>query len=245
MSQMDYTFFPLSTFDLMPPPSQPENTPGWQLALSKTLYDYQILPHTDSTTQGYSNLAITLSNMGYGSQQKASQHTLLNAKRVYHDMADYFSESIMEKVFGGEKGLCIINRACKWAVAAPERYAMLQCFAGLDSSTMFSTVRVEDRLETKLKELRQSGIAYTKKQIIEQLKITSSQLDILARKYNIQPFWRRGGGEQGHKLNVVLDDEEYRRYKMVKAASGYRFDRHFIKHCVLEYIEKNKGDSSD
>lgn len=242
MSQMDYTFFPLSSFELASPPSQPEDTPGWQFARSKILYDYQTLPHTACATETHSNLAITLSNMGYASQQKASQHTLLNAKRVYHDMADYFRESIMEKVFGGKKGLCIINRACKRAVAAPERYAMLQCFAGLDSSTMFSTVRVEDRLETKLKELRQSGIAYTKKQIIEQLKITSSQLDILARKYNIQPFWRRGGedGEGMHKLSLVLSDDEYQAFETARNASGYRFDRHFLKHCLLAYIKEHK-----
>lgn len=244
MAQLDYTFLPLSSFELTTQPSCPEdNAPRWQLALSKILYDYQTLPHTTSTTQGYSNLAITLSNMGYGSQQKASQHTLLNAKRVYHDMADYFSESIMEKVFGGEKGLCIINRACKWAVAAPERYALLQCFAGLDSVTMFSEVRVEDRRKVQLRKLQETGVVYTKKQIQECLGVTASQLDILARKYKITPFWRRGNGEKEgqHRLGIVLNDEEYRRYEEARNASGFRFDRHFIKYCVLEYI---KGDGS-
>lgn len=243
MAQLDYSFFPLSSFDLAPPPLQQDTAPGWQLPLSQILHDYQALPHIASATEGHSNLAITLSNLGYGSHQKASQHILVNAKKVYHDMVDCFGEYMMEKIFGGEKGLCIINRACKWAVATPERYALMQCFANLDSITMFSTVKIEDRLESKLKELQGSGITYTKKQIIEQLKINSSQLDILARKYKITLFWQRGGGEEEgqHKLGIVLNDEEYRRYEAARNASGFRFDRHFIKHCVLEYI---KGDGS-
>ena len=151
----------------------------------------------------------------------------------------------MTGVFGGEKGVCIINRACKWAVAMPERYALLQCFAGLDSCTMFSAVRVEDHMEAKLKELQRTDITYTKKQVMEQLGITASQLNILAQKYRIGPFWRRVGGEQTeqHKFSVILDDEEYLLYQIAKNASGFRFDRHFIKHCLIEYIKKSRGDS--
>lgn len=244
IAQLDYTFFPLSSFDLTLPASQSEDDPEWRLSLSNILHDYWALPHTASATQGHSNLAITLSNMGYGSQQKASQHTLLNAKRVYHDMVDCFGTSIMEKIFAGEKGLPIINRACKWEIATPERYALLQCFSGLDSVTMFSTVRIEDCLEAKLKELQQSDKTYTKKQVMEQMGITASQLDILVRKYDIQPFWRRSneGGEGLHKLSLVLSDEEYQIYKAARNASGYRFDRHFLKDCVLAYIVgRNKG----
>lgn len=246
MGQLDYTFFPLSGFELTLPPSQLEDAPRWQLTLSKILYDYQTLPQTTSITDGYSNLAITLSNMGYDSQQKASQCTLLSAKRVYHDMVDYFGESMMEKIFGGEKGICIINRLCKWIVATPERYALLQCFAGLDSSTMFSKVRVEDRLEVQLRKLQEADSIFTRKQVQEQLGVTASQLDILTRKYAIEPFWRRVGGEKKgqHKLSVVLDDEEYYRYETAKNVSGYRFDRHFIRHCVLEYIRKTEGGGS-
>lgn len=241
IGQLDYTFFPLSSFELASPPPQPEDAPDWQLSLSQILHDYQCLPHTASATEGYSNLAITLSNIGYGSQQKASQHTLLNAKRLYWDMVEFFGEQMMTKVFGGEKGICIINRTCKWAVATPERYALMQCFTNLDSTTMFSTVKIEDRLEARLKELQESDMTYTKKQLMEQLGVTASQLELLARKYNITPFWQRSGGEKEgqHKLGIVLDDEEYRLYQIAKNASGFRFDRHFIKHCVLEYIKGN------
>lgn len=245
MAQLDYSFFPLSSFDLAPPPSQQDTAPEWQITLSQIFHDYQTLPHTASATVGYSNLAITLSNLGYGSSQKASQHTLLNAKRLYWDMVDFFGEPLMTGMFGGEKGVCIINRACKWAVATPERYALLQCFAGLDSCTMFSTVRVEDHMEAKLKELQRTDMTYTKKQVMEQLGITASQLNILAQKYRIKPFWRRVGGEQTeqHKFSVILDDEEYLLYQIAKNASGFRFDRHFIKHCLIEYIKKSRGDS--
>lgn len=80
---------------------------------------------------------------------------------------------------------------------------------------------------------------------MEQLGITASQLNILAQKYRIKPFWRRVGGEQTeqHKFSVILDDEEYLLYQIAKNASGFRFDRHFIKHCLIEYIKKSRGDS--
>lgn len=158
-------------------------------------------------------------------------------------MVDFFGEPILTKIFGGEKGLCIINRLCKWAVATPERYALLQCYAGLDSTTMFSAVRAEDHQEAQLRQLQEAGIIYTKKQVQELLGVTASQLEILARKYGIEPFWRRGGAEQEgqHKLCVVLDDEGYRHYEVAKNASGFRFDRHFIRHCLLEYIKKARG----
>lgn len=242
MGQLDYTFFPLSTFDLALPSPQSEDNPEWQPILSQILHDYWVFPHTASATEGYSNLAITLSNKGYGSRQKASQHTLLNAKRLYHDMVNFFGEPMLTKIFGGEKGLCIINRACKWAVATPERYALLQCFAGLDSTTMFSKVRTEDRLEVQLRQLQQAGLIYTKKQVMEQLKVTASQLDIITRRYGMEPFWRRGGveKEQIHKLGLVLDDKEYEIYKAAFRESGYRFDQHFVKHCVLTYFKQNE-----
>lgn len=225
MGQLDYTFFPLSGFDLSPPNSLPGGAPDWQLALSNILYDYWALPHTASATEGHSNLAITLSNMGYGSQQKASQYTLLNAKRLYHDMVDFFGEPVMTRTFDGEKGMCIINRACKWAVVTPELYALMQCFAELDSTTMFSVLRVEDYLEAQIKQLKEAGITYTKKQVQAHLGITASQLNILVSKYRIDPFWRQIGGDNKeglHKFNLVLNEEEYRLYEAARSASGYR-----------------------
>lgn len=246
MSHLDYTFYPLSGFDLAPPCAPANDNPVWQLKLSQILHDYWASPYMVGITEGYSNLATTLANMGYGVIQKASQHTIVNAKYLYHDMVDFYSESQMTKFFGGEKGLPIINRACKWAVAAPKRYALLQCFAGIDSATMFSTVRVEDHLEAKLKELQGTGVAYTKKQVMEQIELTASQLDILTQKYGIAPFWQRSSkdGKELHKLSLVLDDKEYSIYKTAFQKSGYRFDRHFIRHCVLEHIKKTEGSRS-
>lgn len=108
---------------------------------------------------------------------------------------------------------------------------------------MFSNVRIEDRLESRLKELQQSNITYTKKQVVEHLGVTSSQLDILTRKYRLQPFWRRSSedGEVPHKLSLVLNDDEYQAFKAALQKSGYRFDRHFAKHCLMKYIAKGDG----
>ena len=113
---------------------------------------------------------------------------------------------------------------------------------------MFSKVRAEDCLEARLKELQQSDKTYTKKQVQEQLGVTASQLNIIAKKYGIDPFWRQAGGEKeegGHKLSLVLDDKEYGIYKAAFHESGYRFDRHFIKDCLLTYIRENLKHHND
>lgn len=111
----------------------------------------------------------------------------------------------MRQVFGGEALICNINRLCKWEMVTPERYVLLQCFAGLSCEIVFSRKRVADCMEVKLRSLSKSEVRRTKKQVAEELSVTQAQLDILVQRYNIHPFWRAEGGDTPEKkLRLII-----------------------------------------
>ena len=149
---------------------------------------------------------------------------------------------MVRQVFGGEALICNINRLCKWEMVTPERYALLQCFAGLSSEAVFSGERVADCMEVKLQSLSQSEVRRTKKQVAEELSVTQAQLDILVQRYNIPPFWRTEGGDDPEKklrkISVVFNEEELFVFKQALKESGFRYDSHFAKHCILSCIGK-------
>lgn len=243
-SHLDYTFYPLTSFDLSIYPPDRKEEPPWLLPLCRTLNEYYTLPLPAGVTEGYSNLAVALGNMGYEVIQNHSKNTILDAKRLYQDLISFYGEELVKQVFGGEKSICTINRVCKWEMKMPERYALLQCFAGVDSGIVCGGPRLLSRYEEALQEFQSTGVVYGKKQLAESLGITTSQLDTLAKKYNIQPFWTRNEGEdnkQLHKRNFVLDEQEMRLFKRALRESGYRYDSHFARHCILKYIEEHYG----
>ena len=113
-THIDYTFYPLeSAYSERSPPVSPSDIFPWQITFSRILADYQRLPLTASATPDYSNLAISLSNMGYGIIQNRSPNTILDAKRLYWDMVETYGREFIELIFGGKASLCTINRACK------------------------------------------------------------------------------------------------------------------------------------
>lgn len=244
-SHLAYTFYPL---DGLEPLQQPESAANsWELPLANVLHDYYALPMTAGATPGYSNLALTLSNMGYGVIQKNSRHTILDGKRLYHDLIDFYDSSLVEQVFGGEQSICTINRVCKWEMTSPERYALIQCFANIPSEVVFAPESIKERYEEQLLTLSKTGIRYGKKQLAEQLGITKPQLDILARKYGIKPFWVQNEEKEkgGQNIKFHLDEQELALFKHALAESGFRYDSHFAKHCVLAYMAEHLSGSPD
>ena len=133
----------------------------------------------------------------------------------------------------------MINRLGKWTMKTPERYALLQCFAGLGSKDVFGDILPSQR-EIALREMSCNGQTYTKKQIMAQLQVTSCQLDTLLRKYQLRPFWRGADRqEKTHRLQFQLSESEYAAYKQALAASGMRYDSDFIRLCVLTAVKNN------
>lgn len=182
--------------------------------------------------------------MGYGVIQKNSRNTILDAKRLYKDLTGFYGAALIEQIFGGEKSSCTINRVGKWEMAVPERYAVLQCFAGIDSGVVFSKEPIPEQYQERLLALKRTGVVYGKKQLAEKLGITRPQLDILAQKYGIEPFWTRNGerdeetGETGRRISFRLNKQELDAFKRALGESGFRYDSHFVKYCVMETIQR-------
>lgn len=238
-SQIRFTFYPLDVQSLAvssAPPAHP-----WQMKFARILHDYATLPLSCASTPGYSNLAISLGGMGYEVIQQNNPYTILDAERVYHDLAEHYGEKTVEQVIGDEKAIHTINQVCKWECLIPERYALLQCFAGIDSSIVFSPKRLPGLWENQLRNMAKSGGRYGRKQLCEALGITASQLNILARKYDLSPFWTHQE-KQLHKISVVFNDTEHEQFKQALARSGFRYDRHFAHHCIMEYLKHHKED---
>lgn len=243
VSHFDYTFFPLDNIVEESEEISMEAMP-WEWKLSKILHDYVTLPFTIGATPGYSNLALSLSNMGYGVIQKKSKNTILDTKRLYEDMVDFYGSGLIKQIFGDETSGWKINHVGKWEMTMPERYALLQCFAGIDSPTMFSELPVQERYQEELANLGKAGVKYYKKQVAEKLGITQSQLDILTQKYEIKPFWKKNVGERdiGGRIQFYLSKQEVTVFSRAFRESGFQYSSHFAKYCVLEAIrQRNRG----
>lgn len=239
LTHTDYSFYPLDSLLQKMPEKEEANGPPWLLPLTKILSDYYSLPLEASVSTSHNNLAIALSNQGYGVIQGTSPYTILDAKKLYADMTDFYGLEFIKSIFGGKDPFCHINRMSKWLIKTPERYALLQCFAGVGAETVFAENQVPDLMEEKMKSLSSEKTLYTKKQVCEQLNITSSQLNILSKKFGIQPFWREiGVMESGrpHKVRCTLSDTDYASYKKAFLVSGYKYESDFLRHCIQTVI---------
>lgn len=238
-THIDYTFYPLeSAYSERSPPVSPSDIFPWQITFSRILADYQRLPLTASASPDYSNLAISLSNMGYGIIQNRSPNTILDAKRLYWDMVETYGREFIELIFGGEASICTINRACKWDIASPERYALLQDFAGITSEEVFSTKPQRDRYEDKLLALQNTSGSYTKKQVQEMLNITAAQLDILTKRYGIEPFWKEREGGRTKQIHLTLTAEEKQRIAKAAAIHGNGQTAVFAREVLLREVNR-------
>lgn len=83
-THLSYAFFPLDAIKTVESPCA--DILDLEYELSSIFLSYQLLPLEYGVTIGYNNLAIALANMGYEVIQKYSEHTILDAQRLYRDI---------------------------------------------------------------------------------------------------------------------------------------------------------------
>lgn len=152
--RLNEVFYPLTTEHIT---DAEEPVESWRETLSRVVSEYLTLPMEVGPTEGYSNLAQTLANNGYG-VIKSSGITSLNAPRLYQDLISFYGASFIKEMLGTEISAFVLNRIISWNLSSPERYALLQTFAGLSTETMFSLAPVEDHLYQTLKRLSENGV---------------------------------------------------------------------------------------
>lgn len=177
---------------------------SYELPLAKTLDAYYRLPMSAGPTEGYSNLALDLSNKGYTAILRKYNITL-DRQAIYREMCSFYGAEMVEQVFGDEAAAFIMTRICTWSLLAPERYAFLAVLAGQTPDVTFGQ-RIADTLEEQLRALSLHPHIYPKKYVAQQLKVKTHQVDAVCRRYGIGPFWsdQRKKGNDGDGARTVV-----------------------------------------
>lgn len=235
--RLNETFYLLSTGHIA---DAVEPVESWRETLSRVVIDYLTLPLEVGPTADYNNLAQALVNKDYGII-RSGQGLSLDAPRLYRELTSKYGTALIEETFGSEVSAFVLNRIVKWNLTSPERYIILQDFAGLSTETVFSVEPIEDSMYTQLKELAATGITYGKQALAEELGLKPFQLDILAKRYEIKPFWEQNKPSSEKKADVIklyLTTKERQKIHQAAKNLGFRYDNHFVKHCIELALKK-------
>ena len=87
-------------------------------------------------------------------------------------------------------------------------------------------------------------LLYRKEELAQLVGVSPHQLDSLAKKYNVAPFWKQCGGKRTETLRITLTQEE--KHRIAKAASihGNGQTAVFAREVLLREVNqilKNDG----
>lgn len=183
---------------------------AWMEPLTKMLTDFLKIPFEQGPPQGYSNLEVKLAEIGLETQ-RIQRKQLIDAKKVCQAVDLFFGNRVAKRYFSNFSSP-ILYRLCNWSLASPERYALLTVMAGLSAEELFGRQLANpDPYLKKLLYMRERGIVYQKGELAAQIGVSPAQLDTLAQKYNIQPFWKQCGRDDRKRtevLRITLTREE-------------------------------------
>ena len=202
-----------------------------EILLANTLDSYYRLPLNIGATSGYSNLTIGLSNAGYMDVFKRNYFTF-NRDKIYKSLVEFYGPELVKKVFGEGAANFIIARITNWTLLAPERYAMLAVMIGMSHEEMFGP-QIPDRIEKKLKELRETE--HSKKNIAKELGIKTYQLDSLCNRYGIEPFWVRKAKNNVEKrqktIRIYCTQEEKKELETFTQEKNFSSLSEMLRFC--------------
>ncbi len=213
-----------------------------EMLLTEISREYLTVDLSVGPTQKHNNLAQVLMNKGYGVLKKGGVISL-DAEKLYTDLQEFYGAELVKRIFGEEASVYTLNRIVKWNLSSPERYIMLQGLAGLTTETVFSESAIPDRMRVRLEEYQSTGVQYGRKQLAGQLGVKPHQLDILARNYGIEPFWKgaRGNQPKTGMLKLYLTEEELRTIRNRAKEMGFPHTSDYVKFCIRQQMDANKS----
>ena len=210
-----------------------EDTKPWEEPLTDMLMALLCQDHVP--TVGYNNLYITLLNAGCGTD-KISQQQALNVIKIQKTAREYYGEQIYEQYFA-KLSATILARLSNWKLSSPERYALLAVMAGLDADTLFGpTLDTTDPLLQELLCYKETGVVYGKSDLATKMGIQPGQLDSLAKKYQVKPFWRQIRQDRNRCIRLLLTDSEYEAIQNAAKKSDYGQLSVFARTILLSAI---------
>lgn len=224
------------------PQVEPIDKASVELLLGKISNEYLTADFSVSPTQNHNNLAQTLMNKGYVVLKKGGIISL-DAERIYSDLQEFYGKEPVKRIFGEEASAYTLNRIVKWNLSSPERYIMLQGLAGLTTETVFSEKAMPDQMRVRLEAFQTTGVLYGRKQLAGQLGVKPHQLDILARNYGVEPFWKGSKGSQPRTemLKLYLTEEELLTIRNRAKEMGFPHTSDYVKFCIHQQMNVDKS----
>jgi hypothetical protein len=235
LSKLSEVFLPLSSINAgndVTPASLP-----WEPLLSDALNCILSLPFGTGPPLGYSNLESTLLSAGFGIHAVRGKASL-DAEKLRVSCTEFYGKSIGDQYFA-KLSPAIIYRVCHWKLTSPERYALLIAFAGLTVEELLGTeIPVVDPLLKKLLEYKEKGLACKKEELAQLVGVSPHQLDSLAKKYNIAPFWKQCGGKRTETIRITLTTEEKQNIAQAAAIHGNGQTAVFAREVLLRGVNQ-------
>ena len=214
-----------------------EDTKPWAEPLTDMLMALLCKDHVP--TVGYNNLSITLLNVGYG-VDKISKYQAVSVEKVQTAAREYYGDQIYEQYFA-KLSAAILARLANWKLSSPERYALLAVMAGLDVDALFGpTLDTTDPLLEKLLYYKETGVIYAKNDLAVKMGIQPGQLDSLAKKYQVKPFWRQIRQGRDRCIRLLLTDREYDMILKGAKENGSEPLSVFVREIVLDVVVNRK-----
>lgn len=214
-----------------------EDTKPWAEPLTDMLM--ALLCEEYVPTVGYDNLYITLLNAGYGTD-KISKYQAASVEKIQTAARKYYDEQIYEQYFA-KLSAAILARLLNWKLSSPERYALLAVMAGLDAETLFGPMLdATDPLLEKLLYYKGTGVIYGKNDLATKIGIQPNQLDSLAKKYQVKPFWRQIRQNRNRCIRLLLTDSEYDMIAQAAKESGSEQLAVFVREIALDVVTNNR-----
>ena len=241
LSRLSEVFLPLSSIDVVNEANPANET--WEPLLTAALNSILSLPFETGPPLEYSNLKNALLSVGFGIHAVRGK-TSLDAEKLRVSCTEFYGRSIGEQYFA-KLSPAIIYRVCHWKLTSPERYALLAVFAGLTVEELLGAeIPVVDPLLKNLLEYKGRGLAYKKEELAQLVGVNPHQLDSLAKKYNVTPFWKQCGSKRTETIRITLTAEEKQRIAKAAAIHGNGQTAVFARELLLREVDqilKNDG----
>ena len=210
-----------------------EDTKPWAEPLTDMMMALLCRGHVPTVV--YNNLSITLLNAGYG-VDKIGKQQALSVVKIQTAAREYYGEQIYEQYFA-KLSAAILARLTNWKLSSPERYALLAVMAGLDADTLFGpTLDTTDPLLEELLRYKETGVVYGKGDLAAKMGIQPGQLDSLAKRYQVKPFWRQIRQDRNHCIKLLLTDSEYDMLSKGAKENGSAPLAVFVREIVLDVV---------
>lgn len=235
LSRLSEMFLPLSSIDVVNEANPANKT--WEPLLTAALNSILSLPFETGPPLEYSNLENALLSAGFGIHAIRG-YVSLDAEKLKESCINFYGKSIGEQYFA-KLSPAIIYRVCRWKLTSPERYALLTVFAGLTIESLLGLeIPVVDPLLKKLLDYKEKGLAYKKEELAQLVGVSPHQLDSLAKKYHVAPFWKQCGGKRTETLRITLTQEEKQRIAKAAAIHGNGQTAVFTREILLREVNR-------